>query len=149
VLPKDNTKKLVFIAGGIGITPFRSMIKYLSDTGDSRAVTLLYSARTEGDIAYRSVFDEAQRTIGLKTIYALTGNATPLTLPNSVAGKVTAELVERVIPDYNECIYYISGTNPMVEAMKDMLAGMGVPHSQIKVDFFPGYAHKAVIASKS
>src|SRR5665213_3089003 len=47
VMPKDPTKQLVFIAGGIGVTPFRSMVKYLLDKNDTRKVTLLYSARTE------------------------------------------------------------------------------------------------------
>ena len=72
-LPKDPRKKLVFIAGGIGITPFRSMVKYLSDCGDHRSIVLLYSNKTAAEIAYRDVWDEAARTIGLKTIYAVTG----------------------------------------------------------------------------
>src|SRR5258708_34079548 len=44
-LPKDPQKKLVFIAGGIGITPFRSMVKYLLDRDEKRAITLFYSNR--------------------------------------------------------------------------------------------------------
>ena len=72
-LPRDKKKKLVFIAGGIGVTPFRSMVKYLSDRGEKRSVVLLYSNRTTAEIAYRDIFDEAARTIGLKTIYAITG----------------------------------------------------------------------------
>ena len=73
ILPRDPEKKLVFIAGGIGITPFRSMVKYLMDRGEKRLIALLYSNRTVSEIAYRDVFDEGARMIGLKTIYAITG----------------------------------------------------------------------------
>ncbi len=45
-LPKNKKKKFMFIAGGIGITPFRSMVKYLKDTNDTRDIALLYSVRT-------------------------------------------------------------------------------------------------------
>ncbi len=72
VLPKDKNKKLVFIAGGIGITPFRSMIKYLLDKNEKRSVTLLYSNRKTEDISYRELFSEAEQKLGLKTFYALT-----------------------------------------------------------------------------
>jgi glycine betaine catabolism B len=144
VLPKDKTKKLVFIAGGIGITPFRSMVKYLSDRGEVRSITLLYSARTAADIAYKPVFEEARQTIGLNTIYALTGSQAPVTTPNSVAGQITAELIKQAIPDYGERVFYISGTNVMVKAMQAILTGLGVHHRQVKVDFFPGYAQKSV-----
>jgi len=140
VLPKDKTQKLVFIAGGIGITPFRSMVKYLSDTGESRSITLLYSARTEADIAYRPVFEEARQIINVKTIYMITGNKAPVTTPYALAGSITAELIKKEIPDYAERVFYVSGTNIMVAAMRDVLAGLGVGHRQIKVDFFPGYA---------
>lgn len=140
VLPKDKTQKLVFIAGGIGITPFRSMVKYLIDTDEPRTITMLYSARTEADIAYQPVFEAARQAIGLNTIYTLTGTKTPTTATHSHNGPITAELIKRAIPDYGERVYYISGTNAMVAAMQALLAGLGVHQRQIKVDFFPGYA---------
>jgi len=140
VLPKDKTKKLVFIAGGIGITPFRSMVKYLIDTNEPRTITMLYSARTEADIAYKPVFEAARQAIGLKTIYALTGSKTPLTAPYSYGDSITAELIKEAIPDYGERFYYISGSNAMVVAMRAILTELGVRQRQIKVDFFPGYA---------
>ena len=71
-LPHNTDKKLVFIAGGIGITPFRSMIKSMSDRSEQRDAVLLYSNRSTDEIAYRDVFDEAAQKIGLKTIYAIT-----------------------------------------------------------------------------
>jgi ferredoxin-NADP reductase len=140
VMPKDPTKKLVFIAGGIGITPFRSMVKYLIDKNDTRTVTLLYSARTESDIAYKSVFEEARDSIGINTIYTVTDSNATISSPHTVVGSITGRLIEQAVPDYLERIFYISGTHAMVTAMRDILMELGVSHSNIKVDFFPGYA---------
>jgi ferredoxin-NADP reductase/Na+-translocating ferredoxin:NAD+ oxidoreductase RnfD subunit len=137
-LPKNKTQKLVFIAGGIGITPFRSMVKYLIDKKQPRTATLLYSVKTEKDISYKNIFDEAKNAIGLKTIYTVTDKDNK-TSPGIQTGFITAELIRAEIPDYSERIYYISGTHAMVIAMKDILSELGVPKHQIKVDFFPGY----------
>ncbi|HUX21389.1 MAG TPA: oxidoreductase, partial [Spirochaetia bacterium] len=72
VLPQDPAIPLVFIAGGIGITPFRSMIKYLVDKGEERKITLVYSNYTADEIVFKDVIEEAQKKIGLKTVYTLT-----------------------------------------------------------------------------
>ena len=71
-LPNDVNKKLVFLAGGIGITPFRSIIKYLLDNGEKRNIVMLYSNRTPEDVAYRKILEEAQTKLGLKTVYTVT-----------------------------------------------------------------------------
>jgi len=59
IMPSNKKKKLVFIAGGIGITPFRSMIKYLIDTKQKRDIVLIYSNRTKTDVIYKNIFDSA------------------------------------------------------------------------------------------
>jgi len=69
VLPRKKEKKLVFIAGGIGITPFRSMIEYLLDTKEKREIVLLYSNKTEGNVAYKPLLDRAQAELGIRTVY--------------------------------------------------------------------------------
>ena len=68
-LPKNPNQPLVFIAGGIGITPYRSMIKYLLDTHQRRPITLFYGAPTVHDFVYQDVFDQAERELGIRTIY--------------------------------------------------------------------------------
>lgn len=138
VLPKNPRKKLVFVAGGIGVTPFRSMVRYLVDTKDTRSVTLLYLNKTASEIAYKETFDEAGRAIGMKTIYALTGE--PALVPGMHNGKIDAALIAKEIPDYKERVFYISGPHGMVEAFDDILRGMGVSRFNIKTDYFPGFA---------
>lgn len=130
-LPKDQDKKLVFMAGGIGITPFRSMIKHLLIRQEKRDIALIYSAKTSGDIAYREVFEKAETELGIKTIYAITEGSKSF---------VTANTLRQNISDWQERIYYLSGPRAMVVAFEKMLKEMGVNRSQIKKDFFPGFA---------
>lgn len=138
VLPTDRKKKLVFVAGGIGITPFRSMVQYLIDTNDTRSVTLLYSNKTASEIAYKEVFNRASEVTGLKTVYALTNES--ISIPGTYAGKIDAALIMREIPDYGERMFYISGPHAMVEAFKKTLLTLGVSRFHIKTDYFPGFA---------
>jgi ferredoxin-NADP reductase/Na+-translocating ferredoxin:NAD+ oxidoreductase RnfD subunit len=140
VLPDDKKKKLAFIAGGIGVTPFRSMAKYLADKGEARSVVMLYANRNLDDIAYREVFNEAQRKIGMKTVYLITGADQTPPVGDGIKGRLDAALLKREIPDYADRIFYVSGTHAMVAAAHKIFRELGIPQSQIKTDFFPGFA---------
>jgi ferredoxin-NADP reductase/Na+-translocating ferredoxin:NAD+ oxidoreductase RnfD subunit len=140
VLPQNKKKKMAFIAGGIGITPFRSMIKYLCDKNERRSVVLMYSARTAEDIAYQEVFEEAERTIGLRTIYATTDlSESPIPIRGR-KGHIDEKMIAAEIPDYKDRLIYVSGTRSMVESIRTTLKKMGLSNNQIKTDFFPGFA---------
>lgn len=139
VLPKDKNQKLAFIAGGIGVTPFRSMVKYLLDTNEDRSITMLYSARTTDDFAYKDIFEQARREMGLRIIYVVTDNKIGVSHEHIRLGRINAELIKKEIPDFQQRIFYISGTQAMVTAMQKLLAGLGVPDYQIKYDYFSGY----------
>ncbi|MFZ2621340.1 MAG: oxidoreductase [Minisyncoccia bacterium] len=138
-LPDDPKKKLVFIAGGIGVTPFRSMIKNLSDNNDKRNVTLFFSNRTPKDIVYKDVFDSALQKVGLRTIYAVNDLAGDIQTPNMRVGFIDADMIKKEVPDYRERIFYISGPHGMITAFEDTLQKLGVSSSNIKTDFFPGF----------
>ncbi|HQT83051.1 MAG TPA: hypothetical protein PLW99_02805, partial [Candidatus Paceibacterota bacterium] len=56
------------------------------------------------------------------------------------AGMIDSALIAREVPDYKECLFYISGPHGMVEAFKKTLSGMGVSRFRIKTDYFPGFA---------
>ncbi|MDB5237405.1 MAG: hypothetical protein JWL88_507 [Parcubacteria group bacterium] len=139
VLPTSKKKKLVFIAGGIGVTPFRSMIQYLLDMKERRDITLIYSNRTLDDTAYVELLGRAEQELGIETLPIF--NMPP---PNAAPGEFPTTLdrsvLEREIPDYAEREFYLSGPNGMVNAFSDMLAEMGIPKRRIKKDFFPGFA---------
>lgn len=137
ILPKNPRKKLAYIAGGIGITPVRSHIAHLLYTGGRDAI-LLYSNKTEAEIAYRDLFEQARERGGIDTLYVVSNGEA--TLPYSHKGIIDADLIRKAMPDYLERTFYISGPSPMVDAMLAALDTLGVSGSNIKTDYFPGYA---------
>jgi ferredoxin-NADP reductase/Na+-transporting NADH:ubiquinone oxidoreductase subunit NqrB len=139
VMPRNKDRKLVFIAGGIGVTPFRSMVKFLHDTKEKRDVVMLYSNRTESEIAYKDVFDAAEKAnIGFRPVYTLTDNVPPNW--SGERGFINPEMLVREVPDYKERTFYISGPRSMVDAFKKSLRDLGVSRFHIKTDYFPGFA---------
>lgn len=139
ILPQDRTQKIAFLAGGIGVTPFRSMIKFLLDTNDGRRAVMMYSAKTADDLAYVGIIEESRRKLGIKTVYVLTDEKISPGL-HYRTGRVTADMIAEIIPDYTERLFYLSGPHAMVESYNKMLRSLGIRKSQIKKDYFPGFA---------
>jgi ferredoxin-NADP reductase/Na+-translocating ferredoxin:NAD+ oxidoreductase RnfD subunit len=140
VLPENPDVKCVFIAGGIGITPFRSMIKYLLDKRQKRSIILFYANRNASEIVYADIFDKAQEELGIKTVYTLTDKNS---LPSGWTGRVghiDAQAISEEVPDYKERVFYLSGPHSMVATFERVLVAIGLKKGQIKTDFFPGYA---------
>ncbi len=139
-LPNDPSQRLIFIAGGIGITPFRSMVQYLVDKHLPRRIVLFYACRTADEFVYQDVFEHARATIGLKTVYTLTDEHR---IPKGWTGRV-GHIDERMIkaeaPAFRHCIFYLSGPNTMVNSFEKTLRQMSVEPYQIRKDFFPGFA---------
>lgn len=136
-LPKDQNRKLVFIAGGIGITPYRSIIKYLLDKREKRDIIMFYSNKLESEIAYRDIFDAAALNLGIKTVYILTEKVASTWRGRS--GRIDAKMIAEEVPDYMERLFYLSGPHAMVVAFEQVLLGMGISRKNIKIDFFPGF----------
>jgi ferredoxin-NADP reductase len=116
-LPADPQQKLVFMAGGIGITPFRSMLKYLIDVQQRRDIILLSMNKTANEIVYTDVLDVARARLGVKTFCTLTDmTALPRNWTGFV-GRIDAQIIESAVPDYLERTYYLSGPPEMVRGM--------------------------------
>jgi len=138
IMPKNKDIKLVFIAGGIGVTPYRSMVQYLLDRKESRTLTLIYAAPSVADFAYRDVFERARNELGMKTIYLTTKEK--MDMRGISAEPLTANVIRREIPDWDERSFYLSGPRSMVVTFQKTLRDMGVSRRKIKTDFFPGFA---------
>lgn len=138
-LPKNPQQKMTFIAGGIGVTPFRSMIKFLSDTNDVRDVSLLYGENNIDSVSYSDVFEEARQKIGVKTTYVINDESVTPT-DRITQGRIDVPLIQTQVPDFLDRLFYISGPQPMVRGMRRTLISMGVRRGNIKVDYFSGYA---------
>lgn len=138
ILPK-NSDNLVFVAGGIGITPFRSMIKYLVDNNIKRSITLFYSNKNKEEIVYKDVLNEAEKKLGIKTIYNLTDTQNIPAGWTGYKGRLNEEILKKEVPNFKSSKFYLSGPHAMVVGFEDILLKMGVNSSQVKKDFFPGY----------
>ncbi len=124
ILPKASAP-LLLVAGGIGVTPFVSMVRDLVARQEKRDVVLVYFAAGDQEIAYRSVFDAA-KNIGVKTVY--------VTNPTV---RLDQSLLASEVPDFVNRRVYISGPPAMVRGYKKSLRSLGVRH--IKTDYFTGY----------
>lgn len=136
ILSRDEAQKVAFIAGGIGITPFRSMVGNMFATGKSRDAVLLYGVNSERELAYKDFFDAARERLGMKVVYAIGGRAT---VPGAVQGRIDERMLVAQVPDFAERTFYISGPRGMVTSFTDSLRSLGLPSSQIKTDYFPGF----------
>jgi ferredoxin-NADP reductase len=140
VLPKDPRQKCVLIAGGVGVTPFRSMLKYLLDTRQRRPITLLYANKSVEDILYKDIFDRAEHELGIRTIYTVTDTDNLPASWTGQIGRITPKMIKTLVPDYRRCTFYVSGPKGMVDSFKESLGMMRIRSSQIKTDFFSGLA---------
>jgi ferredoxin-NADP reductase/Na+-translocating ferredoxin:NAD+ oxidoreductase RnfD subunit len=138
-LPNDLEKKFVFIAGGIGITPFVSMIRDALETKQKKDITLLYANRNPEDIAYRDVLEHARTELGMNTVYTLSAVNATASHEHERTGRITAAMIREEVPDFAEREYYISGPNSMVQSFEELLSEIGIPPSHVTVDYFPGF----------
>ena len=140
VLPKAKGEKIAFIAGGVGITPFTSMIRYMLDAGDRRATVILYANRRIEDIAYDGLLEQASEQLGVRTVHILTDpRQAPLGWEGRT-GHIDEDLIREEVPDYRDRIFYVSGPPDMVAAARRAIAGLGVKPNRIRTDYFPGFA---------
>lgn len=127
-LPRDAAIPLLFIAGGIGVTPFRSMLRALTDWKEHRDIVLVYACADPVEFAYRDVFSAAEGA-GVRTVY----------LDTTAEGRMTREYLERHVPDFLARIAYVSGPSAMVRGTAKSLRDAGVPRRRIVTDVFSGY----------
>jgi glycine betaine catabolism B len=126
-----------FLSGGIGITPLRSMCRYLTDIRPDCAANLIYANRSEDEIAFRRDFDEIQKCSGLRVVHTLTRAADGW---NGRRGRIDSELIKTEIPDYLQRTFYVCGPPQMVSSLRGMLLEqLEVPASNIKTEEFSGY----------
>lgn len=138
VLPKNVDQKLAFIAGGIGVTPFRSMVQDLVARSERRNIVMFYGNNRTDEIAYRDVFDSAAHAIGLRTVYAVAEAGSSIHAFHE--GFVDKALIARMAPDFKDRIFYLSGPRAMVVRFQTVLTELGIPWTHIKTDYFPGFA---------
>jgi ferredoxin-NADP reductase/Na+-translocating ferredoxin:NAD+ oxidoreductase RnfD subunit len=135
-IDQNKHEKRAFIAGGIGITPFRSMVQYIADKNIVADIVLIYAVSDPQEFAYMDVFTQAAEH-GVRVVPIVT-RATR-TQGNFALSKLDQVLIKSAIPDYSERMFYVSGPDVMVNGVKDTLHDLGVHQTHVKTDHFSGY----------
>ena len=136
----DAARPAVFIAGGIGITPFMSMLRQAARDRSPRRLLLLYSNRRPEDAAFLGELQELERQNGNFRLFATMtdmGNSTRQWAGET--GFIDADLIKRCIGELAAPLYYVVGPPAMVVAMQETLRAMGVAQDDIRSEEFYGY----------
>lgn len=136
-LHSDHTKPAVFIAGGIGITPFYSMLKYATTHQSPQKMFLFYGNQSLDDTAYLNEIKKLQTLNSQITFIPTLAN--PDQAWTGETGFITDSMIKKYISDLDTPIYYICGSPAMVTTLQETLAEMGINEDNIKVEDFPGY----------
>jgi ferredoxin-NADP reductase len=137
LLPDDTSRDYVFIAGGIGITVFRCMLRYIAEERLPHRVTLVYSNR---DCESAAFLDELLELERLNPDFQLVLTMTEDTAWDGESRRIDAELLRDHLGDeLTSFTYLIAGPPAMVDAMVAMLGAAGVPEDQVRPDRFSGY----------
>lgn len=127
IIDKDD-REFIFIAGGIGITPYRSMILDLDHKGKSIKGKLLYGNKDE-NFVFKEELEDVMAKHSDFSIHYFMGDK-----------KINEEAIKKLVSEIGKPIFYVSGPEPMVEAFEKMLLKLGVAESDLKRDYFPGYS---------
>ncbi len=141
VLPRSKTRRHVFIAGGIGVTPFRSMMRNAADTKTPIHVQLLHFSRSAQDIIFRSEFEEIARRMPSFSYVCSVDEPDP-TWQGEI-GSLTELFLRRHVDDIRRSLFWISGPPPAIEAFKRVVRQAGAPAKSIRTDDFTGYESAA------
>jgi len=120
-------KKIIFIAGGIGITPIRSIILDLNYNHRLNDTDLLYSNR-DGDIPFK---EEVERIKDTNTFFNIHYFINPVS--------ISEETLNKIYDIFPDCYAYLSGPPAMIKSIADLLSSKGIAEDNIKTDYFPGY----------
>jgi len=148
VLPApEDTRPIVFVAGGIGITPVRSILKQAEYEKSNRNFTLLYANRFTKDAA----FNEEMKQIVLpefRYVTVLSKSEELCAEKNDERGYICAETIKKYCEDVSGCLYYIVGSPQFSEAIEKTLIEIGVTRDQWHSDPFTGLKVTAISESK-
>ena len=141
ILHDDYSKPAIFLSGGIGVTPFRSIIKYATDKKLKAKIVMFDSNRNMQNILYNVEFDSwSHENPNLKVIYTITDEG-PSEWKGE-RGRIDKPMIDRHLSNEQvaESIFYICGPPGMLKAMQGLLQNeLRIPKDRIKVEEFTGY----------
>jgi glycine betaine catabolism B len=149
VLHEDYSKTAVFLSGGIGVTPFRSMIKYVTDKQLPIKIVMFDSNRNQENTLFAKEFDEYVKiNRNLKIVYTITEEEQGSQVDSVMQrwrgerGRIDKAMLTKYLTDddIKNSIFYTCGPPGMIKAMQDLIQNeLNIPKDRIKVEEFTGY----------
>ncbi len=137
--PEGNDQPMVFLVGGIGITPARSILREALHQGSQRQYTLFYANRFQKDASFHEELVELSHSLAhFRYVTVLSKSEDPVGTENDERGYITANVLEKYLTNIPESLYYMVGSGEFIDAMETILAGFGVMKEQCKKDPFTG-----------
>ncbi|MDO8515975.1 MAG: ferredoxin reductase family protein [bacterium] len=126
---RAKQNKILFLAGGIGITPIRAMLESLHGAKDA---ALIYGSRTERDVVFASELDRLVAQYHFPVHHVMSEEAAYA----GEKGRIHVERIARLVPDFKERDIYICGPKPMLDMLRKELHAAGVPRANIHFERF-------------
>lgn len=140
VLHDDAARPAVFLAGGIGITPFLSMARHANRQRLPHHLYLFYSNRRPEDAAFLTELQDMEQRNPNYHLIATMAEAEKSARPwSGETGFIRREMLERHLPDTATPVYYFAGPPAMTAAMQEMLQGIGIGEDAMRYEEFYGY----------
>ncbi len=141
VLNESDKSQQVFLAGGIGITPFRTMIKSIIDKNLGIPVHLIYANSIPEQITFRKELEGWSKEYSkfFKLDMAISKLEESKEKWNGIVGRVDAELVKKLTSSYTKPTFWLCGPPPMVDALEIALSTLKIPGDKIILEKFTGY----------
>ena len=150
VIHEDYSKTAIFVSGGIGVTPFRSMIKYATDMQLPLKIIMFDSNKNKENVLFKKEFDEwTSQNKNIAIIYNLTEEknpqeqqSSPMDIWKGEYGRIDKAMILRYVDSstLKDSLFYICGPPNMLKAMKSLIQEeLKIPEEKIKVEEFTGY----------
>jgi ferredoxin-NADP reductase len=137
-LHKTEATPAVFLIGGIGVTPVRSMVAQATRDKTAHKITLLHANKIPADAPFAADFEQLAKSNPNFTYVPVATDATQEEWSGE-RGHIDEAMLKRHVPDLNTPIYYLSGPEGMVKAMRQMLVDIGANEDNIRTEEFTGY----------
>lgn len=139
-LHNKTSRPAVFLTGGIGITPVRSMVLQSAHDKAGHTLVVFYANKRPQDAAFLEELRAADAASDLLTVVpTMTDPELSKEAWAGERGYIDKDMLARYVPDLTTPIYYLCGPAGMVTAMRQMLAGAGVDDDDIRTEEFTGY----------
>ena len=140
VLPKETEVPLVFLAGGVGITLFRSLVRYSTDAGTGHSITLFYSSQRPEETPFLAELQHMPtQNPRLAAIITMTRVGDDRSRWSGLTGRVNADMIKERCKTWESAAYYVAGPPGMTAALNETLQSMNIPAERIKTELFAGY----------